>query len=74
VDDPEGYRWCGYVEALGGSKRARKALSRVLGVAMDSWEKVGREAYRNLLLGGGIKAGMDEKERKRAKGVLSKGK
>jgi putative transposase len=72
VDDPKDYRWCGYAEAMGGSKRARKALCRVLGVAMDSWDTVGREAYRSLLLGEGIEAGEAEKERKRAKGVFSK--
>ena len=72
VDDPKDYRWCGYAEAMGGSKRARKALCRVLGVAMDSWGKGGREAYRNLLLGEGIEAGEAEKERKRTKGVFSK--
>jgi putative transposase len=72
VDDPKDYRWCGYAEAMGGSKRARKSLCRVLGVAMDSWNTVGRDAYRNLLLGEGIEAGETEKGRKRAQGVFSK--
>ena len=72
VDDPKDYRWCGYAEALGGSKRARKGLCRVLGVAMDSWDTVGREAYRRLLLGEGIEAGETEKERKGGKRVFSK--
>ena len=64
VNDPKDYRWCGYAEALGGSKRARKALCRVLGVAMDSWNTGGRDAYRSLLLDEGIEAGEAEKDRK----------
>lgn len=57
---------------MGESKRARKSLYRMLGVAMDSWNMEGREAYRNLLLGEGIEAGETEKGRKRAQGVFSK--
>ena len=70
VDDPKDYRWCGYAEAMGGSKRVRKALCRVLGVAMDSWDSVGREAYRRLLLGEGIEAGETEKDLKRKGGAF----
>jgi len=64
VDDPVDYRWCGYAEAMGGSKRARVGLCRVLGVAMDSWGKVGREGDRNLILGEGMECGEEEKKRK----------
>ena len=47
-------------------------LCQVLGVAIDSWNTVGRGAYRNLLLGEGIEAGEAEKGRKREQGVFSK--
>ncbi|MFT6181109.1 MAG: REP element-mobilizing transposase RayT [Akkermansiaceae bacterium] len=72
VDDPKDYRWCGYAEAMGGSKRGRVGICRVLGVAMDSWNKGGLEAYRSLLLGEGIEAGEAEKNRKRGQGVFLK--
>ena len=68
VRDPKDYRWCGYAEAMGGSKRARVGLCRVLGVAMDSWREVGREAYRRLLLSDGIEAGAEEKKRAKSGG------
>ena len=70
VDDPKDYRWCGYAEALGGSKRASKALCRVLGVAMDSWNTGGLDAYRSLLLDEGIEAGEAEKDRKGVNGAF----
>lgn len=38
VKDPKDYRWCGYGEAVAGSKRARRGLCRVLDRALDSWE------------------------------------
>ena len=68
VDDPKDYRWCGYAEALGGSKRARKALCRVLGVAMDSWTRGSEGIYRRLLLGEGIEAGEEVKASEQAQG------
>jgi REP element-mobilizing transposase RayT len=57
VDDPKDYRWCGYAEALGGSKRARRALCVVLGITVAEWRETGGKAYRRLLLGEGIEAG-----------------
>lgn len=68
VEDPKDYRWCGYAEAIGGSKRARQGICRILGVAMDSWESVGREAYRELLLSDGIESGDGEKHRQQGRG------
>ena len=56
VEDPKDYRWCGYAEALGGSKRARRALCVILGMTVATWEVSAREIYRRLLLGAGIKA------------------
>ncbi len=37
--DPKDYRWCGYAEAVAGSKRARRGLCRVLGRPLDSWNE-----------------------------------
>lgn len=37
-EDPKDYRWCGYAEAVAGSKRARRGLCRVLERPIDSWE------------------------------------
>ena len=39
VEDPEEYRWTGYGEACGGSKRARRGLCRVMEAPMDGWEE-----------------------------------
>ena len=39
VKDPKDYRWCGYGEAMGGSKRARRGLCKVVGRPVDSWEE-----------------------------------
>ncbi|YCM43713.1 transposase [Verrucomicrobiaceae bacterium 227] len=70
VSDPKDYRWCGYAEAMGGSKRARVGLCRVLGVAMDSWREVGCGAYRRLLLSDGVEAGVGEKKRAKVGGAF----
>jgi REP element-mobilizing transposase RayT len=68
VDDPKDYRWCGYAEALGGSKRARRALCLVLDATVASWEKTGRPFYRRLLLSEGIEASEVEKKREKEAG------
>lgn len=39
VEDTKDYRWCGYAEAVAGSKRARRGLCRVLDRPLDSWER-----------------------------------
>jgi len=50
VKDPKDYRWCGYAEALGGSRRAQRAMSKVTSKPVDGWESAGgAEAYRKLL-------------------------
>lgn len=41
VEDPKDYRWCGYAEAVAGSKQARSGLCWVMGKPLDSWEKHG---------------------------------
>ena len=50
VKDPTDYRWCGYAEALGGSRRAQRGLCKALGKPVDGWKSASAaEAYRCLL-------------------------
>ncbi len=50
VKDPKEYRWCGYAEALGGSRRAQRGLCKAQGKPVDGWKSAGAaEAYRCLL-------------------------
>ena len=65
VEDPKDYRWTGYGEATGGSKRARRGLCKVMEAPMDSWEeKRGQltpgEAYRCWVFGEGLEAGTEK--------------
>ena len=65
VEDPKDYRWTGYGEAMGASKRARRGLCRVMEVPMDSWEErrgelTPAEAYRCWLFGEGLEAGTEK--------------
>jgi putative transposase len=60
VAEPEGYRWCGYAEALGGSQLMRRGLCRAIGWPQAGWSRRGKrthsgaEAYRCLLYEDGI--------------------
>ena len=50
VQDPKNYRWCGYAEALGGSRRAQRGLCKAQGKPVDGWKSAGAAAaYRCLL-------------------------
>ncbi len=50
VKDPKDYRWCGYSEALGGSRRAQRGLCKSLSKPVDGWKSAGAAAaYRCLL-------------------------
>jgi putative transposase len=50
VKDPKDYRWCGYAEALGGSRRAQRGLCKAQGKPVDGWKSAGAAAaYRCLL-------------------------
>jgi len=50
VKDSKDYRWCGYAEALGGSRRAQRGLGKALGKPVDGWQSAGvAAAYRCLL-------------------------
>jgi REP element-mobilizing transposase RayT len=67
VEDPKDYRWTGYGEATGGSKRARRGLCRVMEAPMDSWEErrgqlTPAEAYRCWLFGEGLEVGVEKLE------------
>ena len=51
VDDPSEYRFCGYAEAMGGFRPARKGIVRLMG-KRSSWESsVSR--YRQIVFGKG---------------------
>ena len=65
VEDPKDYRWTGYGEAMGGSKRARRGLCRVMEAPMDSWEErrgslTPGEVYRCWLFGEGLEVGVEK--------------
>ncbi len=50
VKDPKDYRWCGYAEALGGSRRAQRGLCKAQCKPVDGWKSAGAAAaYRCLL-------------------------
>ena len=64
VKDPKDYRWCGYAEALGGSRRAQRGLCKAQGKPVDGWKTAGAAAaYRCLLHAEGreIKDAQNEK-------------
>jgi|GEM_PF-2405449 len=37
-EPPEAYPWCRFAEAVGGSKRIRKGLCRIMGISRDRWK------------------------------------
>ncbi len=82
VKDPKDYRWCGYAEALGGSRRAQRGLCKALNKPVDGWKSAGgAEAYRCLLHDEGreVKDAQNEQVVRRgvtaesARAVLAKG-
>jgi putative transposase len=65
VEDPKDYRWTGYGEACGGSKRARRGLCKVMEAPLDSWEErrgpgTPAEAYRCWLFGEGLEVALEK--------------
>ena len=55
VDDPKDYRWCGYTEAVAGSRRAQGAIRRLLADQFGkelNWREAG-DLYRCWLFEGG---------------------
>ena len=64
VSDPKDYRWCGYGEAMGGSKVARAGLGMVM-EHLDqggSWRQT-RSAYRRYVYSVGEQRGIDPEGR-----------
>jgi len=51
VDDPKDYRWCGYAEAVAGSRHARRGLCMVMDRPQDTWDD--RKNIRTGLLESG---------------------
>lgn len=52
VDNPANYRWCGWAEALGGSRRAKRGICRVMDYSLDHWEQgktEARDSYAGML-------------------------
>jgi len=60
VEDPKDYRWCGYAEAVAGSRHARRGLCMVMQKPQDSWSKCG-SWYRCWLMLDGKEVEADEK-------------
>ena len=68
VKDPKDYRWCGYAEALCGSRRAQRGLCKAMGKPVDGWQSAGAaEAYRCILYADGreVRDAQNEKVVKR---------
>jgi hypothetical protein len=64
VKDPKDYRWCGYAEALGGSRRAQRGLCKAIGKPVDGWQSAGAaEAYRSILYAEGREVRDAQKEK-----------
>jgi REP element-mobilizing transposase RayT len=60
VEDPKDYKWSGYGEAMGGSRRAQRGLCQLLEVGQESWVKAmprdkiaGRKKYQLWLYADG---------------------
>ena len=68
VEDPKDYRWCGYAEAVAGSKRARRGLCRVMERPLDGWKEGGDQMYRCWLMQDGIEGSRDDNDKPK-KGV-----
>jgi len=63
VEDPKNYRWCGYAEAVAGSRHARRGLCMVMEKPQDSWGKKNEESgawYRCWLMLDGELVELDE--------------
>lgn len=66
VKYPKDYRWCGYAEALSGSRRAQRGIGKVTAKGVDEWGSAGgAEVYRKLLFSHAVEV------RKEAKGKLT---
>ena len=72
VEDPKDYRWCGYAEALGGSRRAQRGLCKALGKPVDGWKSAeAAAAYRCLLHAEGREVKDAQNEKVVSRGVTA---
>ena len=72
VKDPKDYRWCGYADALCGSRRAQRGLCRALGKPVDGWRSAGAAAaYRCLLHAEGREVKDAQNEKVVSRGVTT---
>jgi hypothetical protein len=72
VEDPKDYRWSGYAEAVSGSRRAQRGLSKVTAKPVDGWENAGgAEAYRCLLFSTGVEVKDAQNEKVVRQGVTA---
>lgn len=70
VKDPKDYRWCGYAEALGGSRRAQRGLCKAISKPVDGWQSAGAaEAYRCILFDEGLEVKDAQNEKVVERGV-----
>ncbi len=61
VMDPADYRYCGYGEAMGGERKARKGISRLSGLR-EPWTRA-VERYRVVVFGKGCAQGAQNESR-----------
>jgi putative transposase len=72
VKDPKEYRWCGYAEALGGSRKAQRGLCKAMCKPVDGWKSAGAaEAYRCLLHAEGREVKDAQNEKVVSRGVTT---
>ncbi len=72
VKDPKDYRWCGYAEALGGSRRAQRGLCKAQGKPVDGWKSAdAAAAYRCLLHAEGREVKDAQNEKVVSRGVTT---
>lgn len=70
--DPALYEWSGYGEAVGGSRRAKRGICKVVGVAQDAFEQKAQPAYRCWLYQDG-KTVEDERTEESSRKIKRKG-
>ena len=72
VDDPKDYRWCGYAEAISGSRRAQRGLCKAIAKPVEGWQKAnGAQAYRCILFASGTEVKDAQKTKVMRRGVTA---
>lgn len=62
VKDPALYEWSGYGEAVGGSRRAKRGICKVVGVPQDRFAEHAQPSYRSWLYQDGKVVSEDRQE------------